>query len=380
MNKIKCPMLVLLSCAVLVAGCERKAEVYQKPLTPVAVRLVEKSKGSDRLRYSANIQPHSKVNLNFKRGGYVRAIFQIKDIDKKNRNVQEGDWVAKNTVLARVRENDYEVKLSQANFQLAEAQAALKHADQDYDRADKLFESKSLTRPDYDAAKARKVAAAARVSGGAAVVREAQLALQDCALKAPMDGIVLKRNIEVGSLVGPETPAFILSDSTEVKVVFGVPDVVVRRLTWGDQMTVTAEAMRGKEFAGKITSLSPSADPQSRVFEVEVIIPNPGNQLKVGMVATVYLTEQGGPQPALAVPLNSVVRSKKDPKAYALFVVEEQGGKTLARLRDPVVLEEIYGNLISVTEGVKSGERVITLGATMVADGQQVRIIPQAKN
>ena len=89
--------------------------------------------------------------------------------------------------------------------------------------------------------------------------------------------------------------------------------------------------------------------------------------LKVG-------THQAAPaQPV--VPLNAVMKSKGNPNGYAVFVVMEEGGRQVARLRD-VKLGESYGNTVAVTDGVKPGDLVITTGGTMVNDGDPVKVIP----
>ena len=75
------------------------------------------------------------------------------------------------------------------------------------------------------------------------------------------------------------------------------------------------------------------------------------------------------------VPLTSVTRSKVDPNAYAVLVVEEAGGRHVARMRN-VTLGESYGNSVAVNSGVRPGEIVITTGVTQVADGEEVRVMP----
>jgi multidrug efflux pump subunit AcrA (membrane-fusion protein) len=78
--------------------------------------------------------------------------------------------------------------------------------------------------------------------------------------------------------------------------------------------------------------------------------------------------------PVPVVPLTSVVRSTQHSDGYAVWVVEQQGGKSLARVRD-VSLGETYGSLIGVNQGVKPGEQVIVSGATLVQNGDPVEII-----
>jgi len=75
------------------------------------------------------------------------------------------------------------------------------------------------------------------------------------------------------------------------------------------------------------------------------------------------------------VPLTAVTRSKTDPNAYAVMVVEDAGGRHVARLRN-VTLGESYGNSVAVNSGVKAGEIVVTIGVTQVADGEEVRVTP----
>ena len=71
----------------------------------------------------------------------------------------------------------------------------------------------------------------------------------------------------------------------------------------------------------------------------------------------------------------AIVRPKEDPTGYAVFVVQEQDGKHVARLRK-VKLGDTVGNMIAIVDGVQLGERVITTGATQVVDGAPVQIMP----
>ena len=93
------------------------------------------------------------------------------------------------------------------------------------------------------------------------------------------------------------------------------------------------------------------------------------------MVASVTLQGSAQTREVLVVPLNAVVRSARDPKSYAVFVVREQGGKQIAHLRD-VQLGEAFGNRVACTSGVELGERVVTNGSQLIRDGEAVRVIP----
>src|SRR5262245_6226884 len=105
-------------------ACSQQKDPPPKAATPVRVRVVEQRAPQTGARYSGNIEPATRVDLAFKVGGYVRDLATAKGADNKERKVQEGDWVKAGTVLAHVRENDYEQRIGAANAALAEANAA----------------------------------------------------------------------------------------------------------------------------------------------------------------------------------------------------------------------------------------------------------------
>jgi RND family efflux transporter MFP subunit len=369
---------LLASLAVLpgASGCRHDSKTGKLPV-PIRTETVAAAGATGGLRYSANIQPSEQVSLAFKSSGYVREIRQVRSSDGRSRNLQAGDSVARGTVLARVRESDYVEKVNQARASFAEASAGLRRERLDFDRAKSLFESKSLSKADFDGARSALDAAEARVAGAKAQLEAARIALEDCALTSPMNALVLGRNVEEGTLVSAGTVGFTLADLSSVKAVFGVPDIVVRSLRIGQPLAVSVEAIPENRFNGRITAIAPSAERQSRVFDVEVTIPNPAGMLRSGMIAAVETPHTAGPGPSgeAAVPLTAVLRSPSDPDGYAVFVLAGDGESAVAKVR-PVKLGEVVGNRIVVTSGLAAGERVVVTGATIVADGDRVRVIP----
>jgi RND family efflux transporter MFP subunit len=360
--------------ALLVTGCSKTK--VEKTITPVTVRAAQQYSGDEGLRYSANVEPYTSVNLAFKVSGYVTEILQLRGADGRMRNVQDGDVVKKGTMLARLRQTEFLDRVAEAKAKLAQSTAELEKTTLDYERAKALYSTQSLTKPDYDTAKARHDTAKAAQEGATAAVQQAELELHDSSLRAPADGVLLKRGVEIGALVNPTTLAFVLADTSSMKVVFGVPDIVVPQAKLGSTLKMTTETLGIAELAGRVTRVAPAADPQTRLFEVEVTIPNRANQLKPGMIASLSMPRMRMPEAATVVPLSSVVPSKTDPLGYAVYVVDEGSGKTTARRR-PVKLGETYGNTIAVTEGIKPGERVVASGTMLLNDGESIRIVPQ---
>ncbi|MBV9958278.1 MAG: efflux RND transporter periplasmic adaptor subunit [Acidobacteria bacterium] len=429
-NRTMLKLAALLSLSVL-AGCST-GQMKEKPAKPVKVKAVELRSSVNSVRYSASIRPNSQVDLSFKVGGYVDHLAQVRDAAGQPRSIQAGDIVLKGTVLARVWQSDYLAQVNQANAQvteartgldtnhaqLAEARSAVEtaraqvaeaeannvRATRDFERAKNLYETQSITRPEYDANRAQSEAAEARLKAARGQLEQAQakvgtansqigvaqarirsaqaqtaqaaIPLQDTLLKAPLSAVVLERKVELGALVAGGTPGFVLADLTTVKATFGVPDLALPSMKLGATLSVVTDGVPGTEFTGHISRISPSADQNSRVFEIEVTIPNPQGSLKPGMIASLSVSEGGrAPVEVPVVPLTAITRSKENPQAYAVFVVEQRDGKQFARQRS-IEPGETFANSIAVNGGVKPGEQVITTGATQLADGDLIQVIP----
>jgi multidrug efflux system membrane fusion protein len=290
--------------------------------------------------------------------------------------VQSGDPVDVGTVLARVKEEPYTDQVKGARSQLDQAKAALAKAENDFRRATALFKEQSMTAPEFDTDKKEFQSAQAAVAGAKAQLDNAELDLKYVKLTSPLKGLILQRNVEVGALAAPGTVGFVLADVSSVKAVFGVPAAVLGDVKQGSRMAITTESEPGRRFDGTVTSVAASADSSTRVFNVEVTVSNGDGSLKPGMVASLAVARSGKAEAvAAAVPLSAIVRSKNDPEGYAVFVADGGGEEPTVRLTD-VKVGHIQGDTIVITGGVKTGERVVVYGATLIHDGAKVRIIP----
>jgi RND family efflux transporter MFP subunit len=369
--------------AATAAGCTQAAAREATPPQPVKVADVTMAAAPTGVRYSATIEPAQQVTLSFKASGYVDAVLQRTTPGGGLHTAQQGDRVSRGLVLARVRESEYRERVNQGRARVAEGEASLVKARLDLERARTLFAAQSLTKPDLDGAQAAYDGAQARVASARAEVELALTALRDCALVAPLDAVILERKIEAGMLAGAGTQAFVLGDVSTVKARFGIPDSMVQAVALGDVIDVNVDAAGTATFPGRITAIAPAADPQSRVFNVEVSLANRNGELRPGMIGAVTLLPRGSaatdaaaaaPRP-LTVPLTAVIRSTVGGQ-FAVAVVESHGDAAVAKLR-PVELGEVIGNSIAVTKGVAAGERVVVSGATLLVDGAPIRVLSE---
>lgn len=367
--------LAMLLMTVMLAGCSSKKPIQQAPQAVQTQKIQSDGAAStDGLRFSAVVTPDAQVPLSFRIPGYVVSLKQVRGQDGRMRDLAEGDRVGKGAVLVQIRPSEYQDKVRQASSQAAAAEAIAQKAKLDFDRATRLYESQSITKPDFDAARAQYDATQSEVRAAGAQTSEAQIALRDTAVVAPFDGDIVKKSVELGSLVGPGVPVFAMAKTDVVKIVIGVPDTAMRSVKLGQPVEVAIDAFPTRTFRARVSRIASAADAITRNFEVEVAIPNRDHLLKVGMIGSLQLpaTEGETQRSTLQVPLSAIVQAK-DGK-YGVFVVSASNGGQIATLR-PIEVGHVIGTDIGVVSGLAAGNEVITTGANLLKDGQRVEVV-----
>jgi len=368
-------VLTMLLLALVMAGCHSSKPIQQAPQAVQTQRLEANSANtSGGLRFSAVVTPDAEVPLSFRIPGYVIALKQVRGQDGRMRDIDEGDRVSKGAVLVRIRSSEYEDKVRQATSETAAAEAVALKAKLDFDRATRLYDSQSITKPDFDAARAQYDATQDQVRAAQAQTSEAQIALRDTSLVAPFEGDIVKKSVDLGAFVGPGVPAFALAKTDLVKIVVGVPDTVVRSIKLGQPVEVAIDAFPTRTFHARISRMSSAADPVTRNFDVEVAIPNRDHLLKVGMIGSLQLADGASePRPSsLQVPLSAIVQAK-DGK-YGVFVISNSNAGEVATLRS-VEIGAVNGTDIAIVSGLSAGDQIITTGANLLKDGQRVEVV-----
>ena len=367
-----------LSLAILIAalliGCSHKAEKSAEPV-PVTIQAAHAGKQSAGNAYSGSIAADTQVDVAFKVNGYVQSILEVKGADGRVRIIQAGDRVNSGAVLASIKDETYRQQTLKGAAELENARANQTKAKADFNRYSQLFKEHIISRAEYDTFKQRADSSQAAVAAAQAALQQAQIDLNDCKLKAPISGFVLDRKIEVGTLVAVNSVAFQVGDTEKVKVVFGVPSSVVSSVNHDASVTMTTDGFPGQIFNGSITKIASAADPNSRLFDLEATIPNQDGRLRVGMIATLHLAKGIQAKPLLTVSMRSIVRPPGDASGYAVYVLEDQDGRTIARLK-PIQIGPVVGDEVSVESGIADGSKVIVKGSDIVYDGESVSVVP----
>ncbi|MGB8773650.1 MAG: efflux RND transporter periplasmic adaptor subunit, partial [Terriglobales bacterium] len=195
--------IATLAFALVMAGCGSNKPLQQPPQGVQAQAIDHQgSVGGSGLRFSAIVTADSEVSLAFRIPGYVISLKQVRGQDGRMRDLAEGDRVSRGAVLVRIRSSEYEDNVHQASSQAAAAEAVALKAKLDFDRATHLYDSESITKPDFDSARAQYDASEEQLKSARALTSEAEISLRDTSLIAPFNGDIVKKAVEPGAFVG----------------------------------------------------------------------------------------------------------------------------------------------------------------------------------
>jgi len=339
------------------------------------------------IRYSLSLIPNRQADLAFKSPGIVERILEVRGLDGRMREVTMGDAVTAGTELARVRRTDYKQLTDQANASLRQAEANLaaakagqKLAAVTYERASNLFADASMTRQDFDratqqrdAADAAEKQAEAGVANAQAQLAQANLALQDTAITTPFNAVIVARQIELGNLVGNSTLAFTVADIHCLKAQFTVPVEMLDFFHKGTRVTLTLPNAK-MPVGGTVSAVSSAADPQSRVFTVEITIDNPKGEFKPGMIGSLALPSASAPAQKLTVPLAALVRSSSGDFSVFVPAAESAGGDVRVHTV-AVTIGASRGSDVEVLSGIGAKQRIVIAGAQTLHENDEVRVV-----
>lgn len=374
--------LVLAPVFVLAAACG-KPPPGAAPPRAVRVSTVTSRPVAQAARYSGVLEPRTQLDLAFRVAGRVASVGQLTRPGAPPRPLQEGDEVKAGDVLATLDLDDLRSSRSAAAAgaastaaQVQTARTAYAQAERELTRARKLFANADLAQAELDRAEAAFASAGSSLASIEAQhqSRRDQLALSqstlaNATLRSPIDGVIARKAIDPGELVAPNVPVFSVVDVAELKVVFGVPDTRVNRVTLGEPVTVVVEALPGRRLSATVSKVAPTADPALRTYAVELTLPGTDG-LRPGMTATALLGDEGR-RDAPVLPLSAVVRNP-DGAGYVVFALREDS--TVEQL--PIEVADLLENDVVVASGLEAGQRVVVAGAQFLRAGEAVGVVP----
>ncbi|MEI6520849.1 MAG: efflux RND transporter periplasmic adaptor subunit [bacterium] len=192
--------------------------------------------------------------------------------------------------------------------------------------------------------------------------------LADSVLYSPLSGVITDRSMDIGGMASPGQPILTIQAMNKVYVVVSVPEDVFVKLQINQPADVTFDSMPDKKFTANIAQLNPAADPQSRQFTVKVILDNKDKKISAGMFGKVNL-QTGKALHALSVPLEAI----DDDVDGSKFVIKAvQKDKDLLAAKTTVTAGVSDDKWVEITNGLDIKDKVVTMSATVVRDGQKI--------
>lgn len=324
---------------------EADTQIAAQTNPSVAVRIAPVKKGTINATYTANgnFVAEQEVTIAAETSGRVVKLL-----------VDEGSVVKAGQALAVVNGDQIGVQLQNAQTAYATAQANAA-------RFESAFTTGGVTQQQLDQVRLT-------LENAKAQLKSAQITVSDANVKAPISGIINKKNIETGSFVGPGTPLFELVNVSQLKLRINVDESQVATLKLGDKIKVRASVYPNREFEGKVTFIAPKADATLN-FPIEMLIKNQADApLKAGMYGTAYFQAYSGDNTeTLTVPREAFVGSVS---SNQVFVAANNKAtlKTISTGRN-------FGNEVEVISGLKEGENVIISGQINLIDQAAINII-----
>ncbi len=331
--------------ALVLAGCGQKkdsqsqaqqaAMAAQPKAQTVKVQPAAKQEVKQDGTYSATVQAFAVNNIAPQSGGRIQKI-----------NVEVGDYVGKGQVLAEMDR----VQLDQAKLRLSNAETEL-------GRLKQLYEQGGLAQSDYEAAELNYKVSKSTYDN----------LVENTILRSPITGVVTARYYDRGDMYGMASPIFTVQQITPVKILVGISEGDYTKVSKGDKVTLSVDALPGKTFSGTIKRIYPTIDPMTHTVNVEVQVPNTDRQLRPGMYAKVNVTF--GHNRSIVVPDAAVVRLQGSGQRN-VFVVEDG-----VAVQKEVSLGRHFDGQYEILSGLEEGEQVVVKGGSALRNGAQVEVI-----
>ena len=294
--------------------------------------------------------------------------------------VDEGDTIEAGDIIAVLDSEDLQASVRLAEASLNEARARLADAERELVRQAGLVEDQLTSQALYDTAITQRDVAVAQVGTAEARLNAAQAQLDYTVVRAPIDGVIIERNIEVGEMVAPggftsqqSTGSIVrIADPTSLEVEADINESYIARLQLGQRASIRVDAVPDFEYSGSLRQIVPTADRQRAVVQVKVSIDNIDVRLVPDMSCTVTFLEEGVDESELVQPPKLLVPEEAIQYAGGAAFVFRVDDDVLRRTR--VELGGASNGRVEILGGVSGGETVVSREVASLEDGQRVRI------
>ncbi|MET1067356.1 efflux RND transporter periplasmic adaptor subunit [Pseudomonas prosekii] len=350
------PLALPVSLAFLLSACGHE-EVPQVSVRPAMV--VQPQPSAQAMEsYPGEVRARYEPELAFRIGGKV-----------SRRLVEEGQRVKADQPLAELDPQDVRLQLEATRAQVAAAEANLSLVRAERDRYKTLMDRQMVSKSAYDNSENLYRSGEARLKQIKAEFSVSTNQASYAVLRAPQDGVVAKRSVEVGQVVAAGQTVFTLATDGEREVLISLPEQNFGRFKVDQPVSVELWTQPDQRFTGRIRELSPAADPKSRTFAARIAFTAGKVPAELGQSARVFI--QSAAVVSLSVPLSAVTAENG-----ATYVWVVGANNTLKKV--PVRVGAFGEKSVPVLEGLSASDWVVAAGVHVLHDGQQVRPVDRS--
>ena len=287
----------------------------------------------------------------------VRAVTVSSELPGTVRDIgfESGSFVRRGDLLVKL-----DTSVEEAQLKAAEADESL--AKETLQRQKILRERSSSTAAEFDAAQAR----ANQTAANAAMLR-ATIAKKT--IRAPFDGRIAIRQVELGQVLSPGAPIASLQSVNPIYADFWLPQQTLADLRVGMETRLTTDVFPGRSWSGAVAIVNPEVDPATRNVRVRAQFGNQDGALRPGMFANVDVLSPDE-RDMLVIPQTAVLYA---PYGDSVFAIEEKDKQLVAKQKF-VRLGEKRGDLVAVTNGLEAGETIVSSGAFKLHNGSTLAL------
>lgn len=264
-------------------------------------------------------------------------------------NVDEGDKVSKGQVLAKV--DDEMIRL-----QLDNAEISLEGQKNDDARNTNLAKDNAVAGVQVEKTKLG-------VRSAEIQKKQIQKQLRSTNITAPFSGVITKKMVDLGSVIGPGTPLFEITDISSLKLTVSVPERDIMKFKLGQSVDIKVDIYGDRSFTGKVSNISVQAD-KSHNFKVQITVQNSKRELMAGMYGSASITNTKSIT-ALSIPRKALIGSSKNPQVYVI-----RNGKAILTSFNAGTSD---GEYIEVINGLTETDRIVVKGQVNLQNNSNVK-------
>ena len=264
-------------------------------------------------------------------------------------SIEEGDRVSQGTVIAKIDDE-------MLQLQLENAEVSIEGQKNDDNRYTNLAKDNAVAGVQVEKTKLGLRSAEIQK-------KQLQKQLRSTTIKAPFSGVITKKLVDLGSVIGPGTPLVEITDISSLKLTVNVPERDILKFKMNQSVSVKADIYGNRSFDGKVTNISVVAD-KSHNFKVQITLKNSKQELMAGMYGSVQLANSNSIK-AFAIPRKALIGSSKNPQVYVV-----RDGKAILTNINAGTSD---GEYIEVISGISKSDKIVVKGQVNLQDKANVK-------